>query len=138
MNISMTLTPGILVVDDEEKLGRFICMLLKRAGYHAHTCQTVADAQRILMTESWNLVLADIVLSGENGFELVQWIAENCMNLSVVVMTAHSTHAIEAQAERLGISAILHKPFTIEGLRQTINGVLQPLAVSHPMGVLAY
>ncbi len=57
----------------------------------------------------------------ENGFELVQWIGKNYPSLPVVVMTAHSTEAIETQANNLGVSAILHKPFSIDGLRQIID-----------------
>ena len=51
-----------LVVDDEEKLGRFVCMLLKQAGYHAATCQSVEDARRLLTSGQWHLVITDIVI----------------------------------------------------------------------------
>ena len=37
-----------LVVDDEEKLGRFVCMLLKQMGCHAVTCQSIEEARRLL------------------------------------------------------------------------------------------
>lgn len=111
---------NVLVVDDEEKLGRFVCMLLKRAGYQTHACRSVAEARHLLNNKHWNLIITDIVMPQENGFELVRWISENHPNLPIVVMTAHSTDAVENQATKLGVSAILHKPFTIDGLRQII------------------
>lgn len=113
--------PSVLIVDDEEKLGRFICMLLKRSGYKPFACRSVAEARNLLSNRKWAMVLTDIVMPKENGFELVQWIGANYPSLPVVVMTAHSTEAIETQANNLGVAAILHKPFSIDGLRQIIN-----------------
>lgn len=112
--------PSVLIVDDEEKLGRFICMLLKRSGYRPVACRSAAEARNLLANRKWSMVLTDIVMPKENGFELVQWISENFPALPVIVMTAHSTDAVEIQASRLGVTAILHKPFSIDGLRQTV------------------
>ena len=123
----IALDPGILVVDDEEKLGRFICMLLKRAGYRASTCCTVADAQAQIKAKPWNLVITDVVLPYENGFELVRWLGDFSPGLTVIVMTAHSTDAIKTQASQLGVAAILHKPFTVESLCQTVAQAMQPV-----------
>ena len=113
-------TASILVVDDEEKLGRFICMLLKRAGYETLACRSVAEARNLISANPWHLVLTDIVMPKENGFALVHWIGRNHPHLPVIVMTAHSTDAIETQANKLGVTAILHKPFTIDGLRTLV------------------
>lgn len=112
---------NVLIVDDEEKLGRFICMLLKRSGYRPISCRSVAEARNLLMNRRWAMVLTDIVMPKENGFELVRWIGQKFPSLPVIVMTAHSTEAIEIQASRLGVAAILHKPFSIDGLRQTVE-----------------
>ena len=117
--------PTVLVVDDEEKLGRFICMLLKRSGYKPFACRSVAEARNLLTNSHWNMVLTDIVMPKENGFELVQWIGKHYPALPVIVMTAHSTDAVKNQATELGVAAILHKPFTIDGLRQTVASTAQ-------------
>ena len=111
---------SVLVVDDEEKLGRFICMLLKRAGYKTRACRSVAEARDLIGTNPWHLVLTDIVMPKENGFELVHWIGINHPRLPVIVMTAHSTDAVETEANKLGVTAILHKPFTIDVLRTIV------------------
>lgn len=117
---------SVLVVDDEEKLGRFVCMLLKRAGYQTHSCRSVAEARHLLNNKHWNLIITDIVMPQENGFELVRWVSENHPQLPIIVMTAHSTDAVENQAAQLGVSAVLHKPFTIDGLRQIIAEAIPP------------
>jgi len=112
---------SVLIVDDEEKLGRFISMLLNRVGYHTHACRSVAEARLLITRQAWDLIITDIVMPQENGFELVQWIAQHHPDLPVIVMTAHSTDAVETQAVKLGVTAILHKPFTIDGLSRTIS-----------------
>lgn len=124
-SMKSTHEPSVLVVDDEEKLGRFICMLLKRSGYNPLACRSVAEARNLLSHRSWSMVLTDIVMPKENGFELVQWIGQNYPAIPVIVMTAHSTDAVESQATSLGVAAILHKPFSIDGLRQTVADAAQ-------------
>ncbi|MBV7331090.1 response regulator [Chloroflexi bacterium TSY] len=125
------LIPNILIVDDEEKLGRFICMVLKKAGYQSVACRSVAEARTLIGTNTWHLVLTDIVMPRENGFELAYWISQNYPRLPVIAMTAHSTEAIVHQANQLGVAAILHKPFTLEGLRKLLSETTQLYVNSH-------
>lgn len=110
-----------LVVDDEEKLGRFVCMLLKQVGYQAATCQNVEEARRLLSNREWHLVITDIVIPRENGFDLMRWLKTHHPALPVVAMTAHSTEAVIHQIHHFGFAAILHKPFTIEYFYQIVQ-----------------
>lgn len=117
--------PRILVVDDEDKVGRFICMLLKRSGYETFSCRSAAEARTLIVERNWDLVLTDIVMPKENGFELVRWLGEHHPQLPIIIMTAHSTDAVENQSIKLGVTSILHKPFTIDGLRQIVADIIQ-------------
>ena len=121
--------PSVLVVDDEARLGRFICMLLTRAGYTSITCQSVAEARALIKRKAWDVVLTDLVMPAENGFHLVEWIGENHPGIPVVVMSAHLTRAIEHQAGRLGVAGTLQKPFSDLMLRQTIGHAAQAYAL---------
>ncbi|MBX3015134.1 MAG: response regulator [Caldilineaceae bacterium] len=112
-----------LVVEDEEKLGRFVCMLLKQAGYHAVTCQSIGEARRLLTDGQWHFVLTDIVMPRENGFDLMRWVKSNCPTLPVIAMTAHSTEAVTHQMNQFGFAAVLHKPFTIEHFYQVVQQI---------------
>jgi DNA-binding response OmpR family regulator len=124
------LTPGYaLVVDDEEKLGRFVCMLLKQVGYEAFTCQNVVEARQLLSSGQWHLVITDIVIPRENGFDLMRWLRDHHPTLPVIAMTAHSTEAVDHQIAKFGFAAVLHKPFTIEYFCQ----VVQQLTPAHKL-----
>lgn len=117
----------ILVVDDEEKLGRFICMLLGQMGYHASLCLRVDEAKRLLGQAHWHLVITDIVLPGENGFDLIQWIKQRYAELPVIAMTAHSTEAVNHRMQKAGFVAILHKPFTVEHFQRVVQQTGLPI-----------
>lgn len=117
----------VLVVDDEEKLGRYICMLLDQMGYKATPCLRIDEARRLLTLNAWHLVITDIVLPGENGFDLVRWIKQNQPDLPVVAMTAHATEAVNYQLGKLGFATILHKPFSTEHFQRVLQQTGLPL-----------
>jgi DNA-binding NtrC family response regulator len=113
-----------LVVDDEEKLGRFVCMLLKQVGYQAATCQSVEDARRLLTSGQWHLVITDIVIPRENGFDLMRWVKAHDPTLPVIAMTAHSTEAVMVQMNQHGFAAVLHKPFTVDHFYGVVQQIM--------------
>ena len=118
-----------LVVDDEEKLGRFVCTLLKQVNCHATTCQSIEEARRLLDKTPWNFVITDIVIPRENGFDLMRWVRVHHPTLPVIAMTAHSTEAVMQQMNQAGFAAVLHKPFTIEHFYR----VVQQIVPTYPM-----
>jgi len=121
-----------LVVDNEEKLGRFVCMLLKQVGYHAVTCQSIAEARHLLSTGQWHFVITDIVIPRENGFDLMRWIKVHHPTLPVVAMTAHSTETVMRQITQSGFVAMLHKPFTIDYFYQTVQQLTPSYTMKSP------
>ncbi len=132
--LSVETSPTIyaLVVDDEEKLGRFVCMLLKQVGYQAVTCQTIAEARRLLSSGQWDFVITDIVIPRENGFDLMRWIKTHHPTVPVIAMTAHSTEAIMHQITQSGFVAMLHKPFTIDYFYQTVQQLTPSYTMKSP------
>jgi len=116
--------PGVLVVDDEEKVARFISIVLKQIGYAPVACQSVGEARKQIEAHRWSLVITDIVMPRESGFDLMRWVARHHPHLPVIAMTAHSTAAIENQLPKLGFATILYKPFTVEMVRQIVQRVV--------------
>jgi len=117
-------TQHVLIVDDEEKLGRFISIVLKQIGYTSLSCQSVAEARKQIESRSWNLIITDIVMPRESGFDLMRWITRQHPALPVIAMTAHSTEAIESQLPKLGFVDVVYKPFTIDTLRHTVQRII--------------
>ncbi len=114
----------VLIVDDEEKLGRFVSIVLKQIGYMPVNCQSVAEARKLIDARRWSLVITDIVMPRESGFDLMRWIVRQHPQLPVIAMTAHSTEAIENQLPKLGFVDVVYKPFTVDTLRQVVQRVV--------------
>lgn len=112
---------SILIVDDEARIGRFVSMYLERIGYTTSTCQSVDEARGLLQSKKWSLVLTDLVMPHETGFDLLQWINENYPEIPVIVLTAHSSPTVVDQINRTRAAAILNKPFSLAELYTTIS-----------------
>jgi DNA-binding NtrC family response regulator len=115
----------ILVVDDEEKLSRFVKICLERDGFFVTTSETVGGAQPLIEDEPWDLVITDLIMPMDSGFSLIQWLKESKPHLPVVVMTAHSSDLVYNQAIQQGAVDVLYKPFSLDNLRQTIHKALR-------------
>jgi two-component system response regulator PilR (NtrC family) len=118
---SSNVEKNILIVDDEARIGRFVSMYLDRVGYNTSTCQSVDEARRLLQSKKWSLVLTDLVMPQETGFDLLQWISENCPDIPVVVLTAHSSPMVVDQVNQAQAAAIINKPFSLGELYKTIS-----------------
>lgn len=112
---------NILIVDDEARIGRFVSMYLDRVGYTTSTCQSVDEARKLLQSKKWSLVLTDLVMPQETGFDLLQWISENYPDIPVVVLTAHSSPTVVDQVNQAQAAAIISKPFSLGELYKTIS-----------------
>lgn len=130
--VESALSVRVLVVDDEEKLARFVCILLKQMGYQATPCRSVEEARRLLMSGPWHMVITDIVIPRENGFDLIRWVQSHFPELPVVAMTAHSTETVNQQINKFGFAAILHKPFSTENFQQIIQQIGLPYFPPRP------
>jgi len=114
----------VLIVDDEERLSRFISMCLNRVGYETVTCPSVEKARMLLTTRSWSLVMTDLVMPNETGFDLLHWIDEYHPETPVVVITAHSTPAIVEQVTQARAAAMLMKPFLLQELYEVVSSAM--------------
>ena len=112
---------NVLIVDDEARISRFVSMCLDRAGYTSSTCHSVDEARTLLQSEKWSLVMTDLVMPQETGFDLLQWIDENYPELPVIVLTAHSTPAVTKQVKLTRAAAMLKKPFSLQELYNTVS-----------------
>lgn len=115
---------NVLIVDDEERLSRFVSMCLSRVGYHTTTCRSVDEARGLLPAASWSLVMTDLVMPSETGFDLLHWMDENCPEVPVIVLTAHSTPAVVKQVAQARAAALLMKPFSLEELYATVSSAV--------------
>ena len=114
----------ILIVEDEEKLARFVELELKHEGYHA---DKAADGRRGLdMAESgeYDLILLDIMLPGLSGMEVLRRLRKTSQT-PVILLTARDSVTDKVMGLATGSDDYVTKPFEIEELLARIRAALR-------------
>lgn len=108
----------ILIVDDELSILLSLSYLLKTEGVEVLACNELEEAEEALAHAKFDLVLADIRMSGVNGIEgleLLSYVKEK-FDTKVIIMTGYGSPEIEAEAYRRGASHYFQKPLEINEL----------------------
>ena len=101
--------PRLLVVDDEPDASEAMRVLLEMDGYDVTTTRTAREALAGVVTESYDLVLADIAMPGTDGITLCQEVAGLRPTLPVMLVTGRSDTATLTRALRAGARDFLHE-----------------------------
>ncbi len=106
----------VLVVDDDQKMVKTICDILKAKGYVVAPAFTGEEALEAVMAERPDCVLMDIKMPGMDGVEALKKIVERAPGLPVVLMSAYATEDQVEEAKREGACSVLSKPIDIQNL----------------------
>ncbi len=110
----MNIKPQILIIDDDEVVGRSFDRVLTRQGYDVSTALSGEEALEKIDIKAYDLVFTDIKMPGMDGLEVAERIMERCPWTPVVVITGYGTEENESRARVLGTSGFVHKPLTPE------------------------
>jgi len=105
---------NILVVDDDRRMVKTICDILKIKGYAVSVAYSGEEALGMVKSESPDCVLMDIKMPGINGVEAMKLIKELRPDLPVVLMSAYATEELEQEARGKGAYAVLAKPLDFQ------------------------
>jgi len=118
----------ILIADDDAAIRTVLHQALGRAGYDVRTTANAAGLWRWVSSGEGNLVITDVVLPDENGFDLIPRIKRIRPELPVVVMSAQNTILTAITAAERGAFDYLPKPFDLKELTALVQ---RALAVPH-------
>lgn len=115
----------VLVVEDQEQVRRLVCRILSRDGYHVLAAEGGEDALELAATHQGpiDLLITDVMMSGMNGRELGERMAEARPGLRVLYMSGYTADLIGDQ----GLSPaapLIQKPFTTAALTAKVREVL--------------
>ena len=114
----------ILIADDDSAIRTVLNQALGRAGYDVRTTGTASGLWRWVAAGEGNLVITDIVLPDENGFDLIPRIKRIRPELPVVVMSAQNTILTAIAAAEHGAFDYLPKPFDLKDLIAIVGRAL--------------
>ncbi len=117
--------PAVLVIDDEPDLCELLSITLERMNLSPRTAGSVAEAQRMLKSERFDLCLTDMQLPDGDGLDLVKWIQQHSPNVPVAVITAHGNMEIAVRALKLGAFDFVSKPLDLPGLRKLVAAAIK-------------
>jgi two-component system nitrogen regulation response regulator GlnG len=118
----------ILIADDDTAIRTVLNQALGRAGYDVRTTGTAAALWRWIAAGEGTVVITDVVLPDENGFDLIPRIKRIRPDLPVIVMSAQNTLLTAITAAERGAFEYLPKPFD---LKELISVVQRALASPH-------
>jgi DNA-binding NtrC family response regulator len=121
---------NVLIVDDEESLAFFLqqSLLGRNKGWRVEIAGSAEEALVKLGRCRYEVVVADLRMSGINGLELVAAVRSIDPGTRVILMTAYGSEEIEAEARRLQVYGYVTKPFKMERMRALVRSAVGELA----------
>ena len=116
---------SILVVEDEEKILRLLELELEYEGYAVTKARNGAEALETYRSQTWDLLLLDVMLPEMSGIELLRRIRANDKQTPVILLTAKSSVEDKVSGLDLGANDYMTKPFQIEELLARIRAALR-------------
>lgn len=115
----------ILLIEDHVEFLEYLKRNLKDE-YRIDGVRTVKEAKDHLTKKDYDLVIADIQLSGESGIDFCSYLksSEHYRHIPILMVTAVMDQKIQLQALRAGASDYILKPFNFELLKSKIASVL--------------
>jgi two-component system nitrogen regulation response regulator GlnG len=124
----------ILVCDDDSAIRTVLSQALGRAGYDVRTSGTAAGLWRSISAGDGNLVITDVVLPDESGFDLIPRIKRLRPDLPILVMSAQNTLLTAITAAERGAFEYLPKPFDLKELTNVVQRALSSPGVKREPG----
>ncbi|OEK07109.1 response regulator transcription factor [Roseivirga misakiensis] len=113
----------ILLIEDEEKLGLFISKALEESGYSCELSTNGSEGLELAAIGGFDLILLDIMLPGQDGFEVLKNLRKFKIETPVVFISALNETEHVIKGLDLGAVDYLKKPFDIEELKARIRNV---------------
>ncbi|MCA0914830.1 MULTISPECIES: response regulator transcription factor [Halomonas] len=124
MTCSHAAQPSILVVEDDPTLNDQISQLLERRGYRTHACYSGEDALERAHSESFDLILLDVMLPKLGGFEVLNTLRKR-LQTPVIMLTACGAEEDRILGFSCGADDYVPKPFTFTELVLRIEALLR-------------
>jgi len=129
--------PLLFVVEDDADIARLICHHLQESGFLTRWFPSAASVIAQAETLSPALFLLDVMLPGEDGFELCRKIRKNnnLQGSRIIFLTARTSERDRVAGLELGGDAYISKPFNPRELVARVRAVLRTRAKQEVAGV---
>ena len=116
--------PHLLIVDDDRRIRSLLSRFLQGEGYRVTTAETAADARARLAGLDFDLLILDVMMPGESGFDLVKLIRTSS-TVPVLILSARDAAESRITGLELGADDYVAKPFEARELSLRIANILK-------------
>jgi len=116
--------PHLLVVDDDRRIRDLLSRFLFAEGYRVTTAETAADARAKLAGLRFDLLILDVMMPGETGFDLARDLRASS-SVPIVMLTARDEAQSRIEGLSIGADDYVSKPFEPRELSLRIAGILR-------------
>ena len=116
--------PHLLLVDDDRRIRDLLSRFLSSEGYRVTTAETAMDARAKLNGLSFDLLILDVMMPGESGFDLAKAIRGDS-NVPILMLTARDAAESRIRGLEIGADDYLSKPFEPRELSLRIANILK-------------
>lgn len=113
----------ILVVDDSETNLVLLEAILEDDGFDVEIAFSVKDAESSLQKEIPDLILLDLLMPNENGFDLLRKLKANSKyeQIPIIIVTAFANDENKITSREMGAVDIIEKPINIPDFLQKVH-----------------
>lgn len=119
--------PHLLLVDDDRRIRDLLSRFLRGEGYRVTTAQSSSDARAKLTGLHFDLLILDVMMPGESGFDLARFIRTQS-SVPIVMLTARAEPDNRIEGLQLGADDYVAKPFEPRELALRIGNILKRAA----------
>jgi two-component system phosphate regulon response regulator OmpR len=131
--------PHLLVVDDDRRIRDLLSRFLFGEGYRVTTADTAADARAKLQGLRFDLLILDIMMPGETGFDLARDLRASS-SVPIIMLTARDEPQSRIEGLSIGADDYVGKPFEPKELSLRIASILRRArpAVAQPLETVRF
>jgi two-component system phosphate regulon response regulator OmpR len=119
--------PHLLVVDDDERLRALLQRYLSSNGFRVSAAANAADARALMKSMAFDLLILDVMMPGESGFELTKAVRANS-SVPILMLTAKGHAEDRIKGLEYGADDYLPKPFEPRELVLRVSALLRRAA----------
>lgn len=116
--------PKILIVDDENVVGKVLVDALEGAGYETAQALSAKDGLEMIQNFRPDLIISDVWMPGMNGYTFCK-LAKKMSNASIIMMSGVPSEVSVLKEMNIGADDILIKPIDLEELSVRVDALLQ-------------
>ncbi|GAB5408809.1 MAG: response regulator transcription factor [Balneolaceae bacterium] len=115
----------ILIVEDDEDLSELIKIQLTDLNFSVEQSFNGSEALNRILSNSYSLIILDIMLPGMNGFDICKSVREKDSKTPILMLTAKAEEIDKIMGLEFGADDYLTKPFSIRELSARIKALLR-------------